>query len=395
MDSFLSDVRLARATGPGPATVAGPHRPRSLQEIGTVLNLDGETMPSPRDAVAVPLVSIDRPYLLFLGAVTDADDAKTAFGLRDWCRPACLGQFRLPGCTVDTGLPDLTPRAAVAAGARSLLIGVAPMGGALNPAWMSALQDALEAGLDLVSGMHARLAMHPPLAAAAARAGRRLLDLRRADLPLAVGTGRQRSGRRLLTVGTDCALGKKYAALALAAELQRRGVPAEFRATGQTGIMISGRGIAVDAVVADFVAGAAEALSPDAPDGHWDVIEGQGSILHPAYSGVSVGLLHGSQPDAFVVCHDPTRRTLSGMPDFPVPPIEQVVALTIELGRVTNAAIRCVGVSLNTSAVPELERAAVLAAHERRLGVPAFDPMRGGVGRVVDELLRGADARRA
>ena len=115
---------------------------------------------------------------------------------------------------------------------------------------MPALQDALEAGLDLVSGMHARLAMHPPLAAAAARAGRRLLDLRRADLPLAVGTGRQRSGGRLLTVGTDCALGKKYAALALAAELQRRGVPAEFRATGQTGIMISGRGIAVDAVVA-------------------------------------------------------------------------------------------------------------------------------------------------
>ena len=340
-------------------------------------------------------MDIRLPYLIFLGAVVSVRDAKTGLGVRDWRPDACAGQWRLPGCEVDLGLPDLDPVAAVAAGARSLLIGVAPVGGQIRPEWVPALVAALAAGLDIVSGMHTRLASVPELAEAAARHGRQLHDVRHADRRFPVGTGVKRSGKRLLTVGTDCALGKKYAALALAAELQRRGVPAEFRATGQTGIMISGRGIAVDAVVADFVAGAAEALSPDAPDGHWDVIEGQGSILHPAYSGVSVGLLHGSQPDAFVVCHDPTRHTLSGMPDFPVPPIEQVVALTIELGRVTNAAIRCVGVSLNTSAVPELERAAVLAAHERRLGVPAFDPMRGGVGRVVDELLRGADARRA
>ncbi|MFO0333638.1 MAG: DUF1611 domain-containing protein [Pseudomonadota bacterium] len=398
VDSLLSGARLQARwnyTPSGPARQASAARCRRLQEIRAVPNAEPETIPTNPAAFAVPVVALRRPYLLFLGAITDPDDAKTAFGLRDWCRSACVGQFRLPGCTVSTGLPDMTPPFAVAAGARSLVIGVAPMGGALDPAWVPALVEALDAGLDLVSGMHTRLATHETLAAAARRSGRRIFDLRRADLPLDVGSGRRRTGRRLLTVGTDCALGKKYTALALSEALRHRGVRADFRATGQTGIMISGRGIAVDAVVADFIAGAAEALSPDAPAEHWDVIEGQGSILHPAYAGVSVGLLHGSQPDAFVVCHDPTRRTLSGMPEFAVPEIERIVALTIELGRVTNPAIRCVGVSLNTSAVSDAERAAFLAEYERRLGVPSFDPMRGGAGRVIDELLRSRDAAQA
>jgi uncharacterized NAD-dependent epimerase/dehydratase family protein len=329
------------------------------------------------------------PYLLFLGDVTDVDDAKTALGLRDWCRSACIGQLRLPGCTVDSGLPDLTPREAAARGAQSLVIGVAPMGGALSPRWTPALRDALEAGLDVVSGMHTKLADHDVLSAAARRHGRRIFDLRHADASLEVGTGIKRLGRRLLTVGTDCALGKKYTALAVAEELRRRGLAADFRATGQTGIMITGRGLAIDSVVADFIAGAAESLSPDASPDHWDVIEGQGSILHPSYAGVSLGLLHGSQPDAFIVCHEPGRRCLSGMPNVPVPDIERVVALTIDLGRVTNPAIRCVGVSLNTSRVPDSEIDAVHQEYERRVGVPSFDPMRGGVERVVDRMLAG------
>jgi len=329
------------------------------------------------------------PFLLFLGDVSDVDDAKTALGLRDWCSASCIGQLRLPGCTVDTGLPDLSPREAAGRGAQSLVIGVAPMGGALSPRWTPALQDALEAGLDVVSGMHTKLADHEVLSAAAKRHGRRIFDLRHAVVPLDVGTGIKRTGHRLLTVGTDCALGKKYTALAITRELGRRGIVADFRATGQTGIMISGRGLAVDSVVADFIAGAAESLSPDASPEHWDVIEGQGSILHPSYAGVSLGLLHGSQPDAFVVCHDPLRRSLSGMPHVPVPDIERIVALTIDLGRVTNPAIRCVGVSLNTSRVPDSERAAVHEEYERRLGVPSFDPMLGGVERVVDRMLAG------
>lgn len=347
---------------------------------GSVFEHNGEVV---NDRFDIP-----SPYLVFLGDVTDVDDAKTALGLRDWRRELCIGQLRLPGCTVDTGLPDLAPAAAAARGARALVIGVAPMGGALPRQWIPALSAALEAGLDVVSGMHERLADHEDLRTTARRHGRRLVELRRPSTRFGVASGERRAGRRLLTVGTDCALGKKYAALAISAELERRGVPASFRATGQTGILIAGRGIAIDSVVADFVAGAAEALSPAASPDHWDVIEGQGSILHPSYAGVSLGLLHGSQPDAFVVCHDPLRQTLSGMPAFPVPDVETIVAMTIGLGRVTNPSIRCVGVSLNTSRVPDASRVAVLLDYERRLGVPAFDPLRSGVERVVDELLR-------
>ncbi len=160
--------------------------------------------------------------------------------------------------------------------------------------------------------MHARLHDIPVLREAAERAGKRLIDVREPPPGIPIGTGLKRSGKRLLTVGTDCALGKKYTALAIAKAFQARGVDADFRATGQTGIMIAGAGIPMDAVVADFAAGAAEILSPDAQPDHWDVIEGQGSILHPVFSGVSLALLHGSQPDVFIVCHDPRRDAPAG-----------------------------------------------------------------------------------
>jgi uncharacterized NAD-dependent epimerase/dehydratase family protein len=333
------------------------------------------------------VTSLRKPYLLFLGDITDPDDAKTAFGLRDWCREDCAGQLRLGRDVVDTGLPDYTPIEAARAGARSLVIGVAPMGGAIPPQWVPSLVAALEAGLDLVSGMHVRLTSMDALVKAAERHGRALHDVRHTRRPYSLANGLKRPGQRLLTVGTDSALGKKYTALALTRELQRRGIAADFRGTGQTGILISGDGIAVDAVVADFIAGAAEALSPANDPQHWDVIEGQGSVLHPAFAGVSVGLLHGSQPDAFVVCYDPLRTIMSGMPGVPMPRIEDIVALTIQLGRATNPRIRCVGVSLNTSKLAAGERTAVLAEHETRLGVPAFDPMIAGVERVVDRLL--------
>jgi uncharacterized NAD-dependent epimerase/dehydratase family protein len=318
------------------------------------------------------------PYLLFLGDTVEVGFAKTAFGLRDWAGDRCVGEFALPAANVSTGLPFLTPDQAYAKGARALVIGVANQGGIIPGSWVGSLVSSLEAGLDIISGMHAKLSDIPQLAELAGRLGRRLIDVRTPPEGIPVANGKRRAGKRLLTVGTDCALGKKYTALALTRGLRDRGVDATFRATGQTGILIAGEGIPIDAVVADFIAGAAEMLSPAAAPDHVDVIEGQGSLLHPSYAGVTLGLLHGSQPDLFVVCHDPARTTILGYPDYPVPSIEQVIEQTIALGRVTNHDIRCVGISLNTSALDDADAQTEIEATERRLQLPTADPVRGG-----------------
>ncbi|WP_093664764.1 DUF1611 domain-containing protein [Sphingomonas gellani] len=333
-------------------------------------------MPKGREAAAPH--DLPAPYLLFLGDVTEAGFAKTAFGLRDWAADRCIGEHALPAATVTTGLRRLTPREAAEAGARAMLIGVANQGGVIPPAWMPELIAAIDAGLDLIAGMHTRLSDIAPLREAAERRGTRLHDVRVPPPGLPVATGRRRSGRRLLTVGTDCALGKKYTALAIARGLSARGIDATFRASGQTGIMIAGAGIAMDAVVADFAAGAAELLSPDAAPDHLDVIEGQGSLFHPAYAGVSLALLHGSQPDMVVVCHQPGRDRVLGAPGFAVPPIEAVIEQTIMLGRLTNPDIRCVGISLNTDGLSPQDVERVTAETGERLHLPAADPMRGG-----------------
>lgn len=334
-------------------------------------------------------LTLPQPYLLFLGDTTEASFAKTAFGLADWAADRCVGEFSAAGCTVTTGLPRLDPAAARAAGARSLVIGVANQGGVIGESWVAILIEAMEAGLDIVSGLHTRLNSVPALVEAARRTGQRLIDVRTPPPDIPVGNGRKRTGKRLLTVGTDCALGKKYTALALHRAFAERGLDADFRATGQTGIMIAGGGIPMDAVVSDFEAGAAEILSPDAPADHWDVIEGQGSIFNPAYAAVSLGLLHGSQPDVFVVCHDPSRKVILGMESFALPSIDEVIDLTIRLGSRTNPAIRCGGVSLNTSSLGAGEAEALLGAESQRLGLPVADPIRGGAAfaALVDSCL--------
>jgi uncharacterized NAD-dependent epimerase/dehydratase family protein len=266
-----------------------------------------------------------------------------------------------------------------------MVIGVANQGGIIPPAWRPSLIEALEAGLDIVSGMHARLADIPGLAERAQRLGRSLIDVRTPPRDIAVASGRKRAGKRLLTVGTDCALGKKYTALALHRAFARRGVAADFRATGQTGIMIAGGGIPMDAVVADFAAGAAEMLSPDAAADHWDVIEGQGSLFHPAYAGVSLALLHGSQPDVIVLCHQAGRDSILGLPNYRLPGIEEAIELNLRLGSRTNAAIRCAGVSLNTAGLEAEEAEAALGAIQRQVGLPVADPVRGGMA--FDQLV--------
>src|ERR1700727_1198995 len=270
-------------------------------------------------------LDLPQPYLLFLGDTTEKGYAKTAFGLRDWAPDRCVGEWAIAGATVSTDLPRLSPKEARARGARALVIGVANTGGVIGDSWIPALVEALESGLELISGMHAKLGSVPQLKAAAERHGRRLIDVRTPPKNIPIATGAKRSGKRLLTVGTDCALGKKYTALTLAGAFKDRGISANFRATGQTGILIAGSGIPIDAVVADFIAGAAEILSPAAAPDHWDVVEGQGSVFHPSYAGVSLGLLHGTQPDVIVLCHEMGRDKLLGLEDYATPHLEEAI----------------------------------------------------------------------
>ena len=333
---------------------------------------------------------IEQPYLIFIGDVALKSDAKTAFGLRDWTPGACLAQARLPGCRVDLGLPEMTPEEAARAGAKTLVIGVAPVGGRIPRAWFAMLERALEAGLDLAAGLHDRLGANAMLVEIATRLGRRLHDVRVPAMNYPVASGIKRSGKRLLTVGTDCALGKKYTALAITQEMKRRGHDATFRATGQTGILISGSGIPIDSVVADFVAGAAEALSPDADGAHWDVIEGQGALIHPGYAAVTLGLVHGSQPDALVLCHDPTRRVIEDYSGFEIPPLERVMSLYLDAAHLTNQLARFVGISLNTSEFDEPSALALLARTSGVHGIPVIDPIRTGAAAIVDAIEQSA-----
>lgn len=328
-----------------------------------------------------------KPYLLFLADAQLKSDAKTAFGLRDWCADDVLGEWSLPEATVTLGLTRMDPAQAARQGAGSIVIGVAAVGGVLPDHWLPALEAALDAGMDVVSGQHSRLTSFPSLVLAAQRSGARLIDVRHSDKTFPAGTGRKRSGQRVLTVGTDCALGKKYTALALTTALQAHGAQATFRATGQTGVMIAGEGVAIDAVISDFVAGAAELLSPDNTPAHWDVIEGQGALFHPAYAGVTLGLLHGSQPDALVLCHDPARDTIEGYPDFPIPPLQEAIRRYVEAGQLTNRAVRCVGVSINSSSLSDAEWASYAERISAELKLPVVDPMRGGVDAIAKALL--------
>jgi uncharacterized NAD-dependent epimerase/dehydratase family protein len=264
---------------------------------------------------------------------------------------------------------------------------VANRGGTIAESWVSVLVRALELGYDLCNGLHTRLATIEPIREAAARSGARIIEVREpGQYPIA--NAQPRSGRRLLAVGTDCSVGKMYTTLALERELRARDVPADFRATGQTGIMIAGGGVPVDAVVSDFVAGSVEQLCPANSPDHWDLIEGQGSLFHPSYSGVSLGLLHGATPDALVMCHEPTRKHLRGLSHWPVPSLEECFELHLRCARMMNPAVRFVGMAVNTSALADEAARRLLGELEQRFSLPASDPVRYGVAAIVDEMLR-------
>ena len=332
-------------------------------------------------------MEIEKPYLLFLGDVPDDLAAKTAHGIVDWRPDWCVGQIRLPGCKADCGLPDLAVAEARAKGARTMIVGVVNAGGVLPDHWIGKIIEALDSGLDVATGLHKRLGTIPAIAEAARRAGRRLHDVRYSDREFATGKGNKRPGLRVLTVGTDCSVGKKYTALALEREMIAQAMKADFRATGQTGVFISGRGVAIDAVIADFIAGAAEWLTPANNADHWDVVEGQGSLFHPSFAGVTLGLLHGSQPDAFIVCHEPTRTTMRGV-KHALPTIGEVIDRTILDGKLTNPAIQCTGIAVNTEHLPEHDALALLQKTGAEYRLPCVDPIRTGVGPLVAELKR-------
>lgn len=326
------------------------------------------------------------PYLLFLGDAADALAAKVAQGIKDWRPEKALGQLRLPGCNADLGIADMTVAEAAAHGAGTLVVGVANRGGVISPAWIAVLKEALEAGMDLAAGLHNRLADVPELAETAARLGRTLHDVRHPTQVFEVGSGLKRNGKRLLPVGTDCSCGKMYTALALEKEMQAQGMKADFRATGQTGILICGSGVSIDAVVSDFISGATEWLAPENDPDHWDLVEGQGSLMHPSFAGVTAGLIHGAQPDALVLCHEPTRSHMRGVPTYAIPPIEDVMWMSLAMAQRTNPAAKFVGLSINTAKLTEGDAHALLAGLSDTFGLPAVDPVRTGVGPIVDAL---------
>lgn len=330
---------------------------------------------------------IPGPFLLYLGHSDDPVGVKTSRGLAEFRREDCVGEFRHDDCPLTLGLPRMGMAEAVAAGVRTLVLGIASAGGSFGPGLVEDAAAALAAGMNVAAGMHQRLRDDRRLVSLAAERGLQLFDVREPPADLVVGKGYPRAGRRLLTVGTDCSVGKMYTTLALTRALRARGVAADFRATGQTGILIAGEGIAVDAVVADFISGAVERLAPARHDEGWDLIEGQGSLFHPSFAGVSLGLLHGAQPQALVLCDEPGREHMRGIPGRAMPGLAEVLERNLDAARLTSADVRAVGICLNTSKLDPDEARALCARTEDRFGLPCTDPVAFGVEAIIDRLL--------
>ncbi len=329
---------------------------------------------------------IETPYLLFLGDAPDALAAKVAQGIRDWRPEHCVGQLRLEGCNADMKIDDLSIEEAIARGAKTMVIGVANRGGMISDAWMDVLVEALEKGMDLASGLHNLLRDEPRLVKAAEANGRSLHDVRVPSVQYPIANGKKRKGKRCLAVGTDCSVGKMYTAMCMEREMRERDMKATFRATGQTGILVTGGGVPLDAVIADFMAGSVEWLSPVNDDDHWDLIEGQGSLFHASYSGVTMALVHGGQPDALILCHEPTRPHMRGLPDYQLPSLEDLRDTALHLAKVVNPNCKVVGISINTAALSDEEALKLCEETEARMGLPTVDPYRHGAGRLVDAL---------
>ncbi len=315
----------------------------------------------------------------------------------------CAGQDAEAAVGVGRGIPIVATVAEVAAaGAEVLLIGTASPGGRVPAQYRAPLGEALRRGLEVWNGLHERITADPELARAAEDGGGRVWELRAPPSDLGVGGHRARrpGSRVVLTVGSDAAVGKMTASLELHAAFARAGVRSAFVATGQTGIAISGAGICVDAVVADFIAGAAERLACDAANGaDWVVLEGQGALTHPGFSGVTLGLLHGSAPDVLLLCHDAARGAIKGHPGLPLRALPDLVALHEDAALWSrpqgSPRVPVAAVALNTSALEPGEARAAVARAEVSAGLPAADPVRDAAGadRLAAAVLRAAGGR--
>ncbi|WP_448547248.1 N-acetyltransferase DgcN [Thalassotalea fusca] len=330
---------------------------------------------------------IAAPYLLFIGDATDELSIKMARGVADWRPDHCIGEMKVDGCTVTTGLPKTNIESAAKDGARTLVLGFANSGGVLDAKWYPFIIDALESGLDVVSGLHDKLVDIPEIVAVAKRHNCQLIDIRHPTAHFKTGTGVKRTGKRLLTVGTDCSVGKMYTSLSIEKAMKQLQINADFRATGQSGILIAGQGVAIDCVVSDFIAGATESLSPNNSDDHWDVIEGQGSLSHPAFAGVSLGLLHGAQPDALVICHALNREHMRGLPHTELPSVAQTIQMNLAAAKLTNPNVKVVGISVNTSSVSTEEGRLYCNKLAKEFNVPCVDPVRDGSHEIVKYLV--------
>ena len=331
---------------------------------------------------------INKPYLLFLGDAPDKFAAKVAYGIKDWRPEQVVGQISYTGCKADIDLEELTPEQAMNSGAKTMVIGIANRGGYISDNWKGTLIQAMEAGMDLAAGLHNFLNNEEDLCIAAKKYGRMMHDVRQPGHKYPIATGKKRSGKRCLAVGTDVSIGKMYTALAMQREMHLRGIKATFRATGQTGILIEGVGVPLDAVIADFMSGAIEWLSPENDDDHWDLIEGQGSLYHASYSGVTLALIHGGQPDALVLCHDPSRKFMRGLPDYNPPSLKALRDTALNMARIVNPRCQIIGISVNTSSLAESEALDYIKSTEEEYSLPTTDPFRFGTKKLVDNLLR-------
>ena len=333
-------------------------------------------------------MSIAQPYVLFLGDAPDPLAAKVAQGIKDWRPGISLGQITLSNCNADVGLKNMTVIDAVNAGAKTLVIGVANRGGIISEKWKSVLKEALENGLDLASGLHNLLNDENELVQLAKKNGRKLIDVRTPNVEYPIANGKKRSGKRCLAVGTDCSIGKMYTAISLERQMLEMGMKATFRATGQTGILITGNGVPLDAVIADFMAGSIEYLTPDNDDDHWDIIEGQGSLFHASYSGVTMALIHGGQPDALILCHEPTRKHMRGLPEYSLPSLNELKDLALKVSKVVNQKVKVIGISINSSGMNKNDAIEYINKVESEMGLPTVDPILQGTKRLADELKK-------